>query len=374
MASKSRSKRIPFVDLQRQHRDLRRELEAAAARVLSGTGFILGKETEEFETEFAAYIGTPYAVGLANGSDALHLSLRALGIGAGDEVIVPAMTFAASAFAVSYSGAKPVFADIDDRTLSIDPAAIERALTPKTKAIMPVHLHGHPAPMDEIMDIARRKGLAVVEDACQAHGALYHGKRVGGFGDAGCFSFYPSKNLGACGDGGALVTRRKKLYESIRSLRNYGQPVKYRHDRIGYNSRLDSMQAAFLRVKLRRLDRWNAGRRRAASYYKEFLKGTPLRLPQPAPKVSPVYHVYAVRTPRRDALRKALGAAGISTGLHYDVPLHLQECFRDLGCREGDFPVSEKAARDMVSLPMFPEITKAQVRCVADHIKKFCGA
>jgi len=374
MESKVLTKRIPFVDLQAQHKPLMEEIDKAVRSVIGTTGFILGPETGNFEKEFAEYFGAKHCVGLGSGTDALYLSLLALEIGKGDEVIVPALTFAASALAITYTGATPVFVDVDEKTYNIDPAKIEKAITPKTKALMPVHLYGQPAAMDKILAIAKTHKLFVVEDACQAHGATFQDKKAGTFGDVACFSFYPSKNLGACGDGGALITASDKIDAKIRMLRNYGQPVRYVHKELGFNSRLDSLQAAILRIKLRHLDQWNAGRRQAAAHYNELLKGAPVTLPYEAPDAKSVYHLYVVRAARREELRQALGEAGIDTGIHYDTPLHLQECFRYLGYKDGDFPVAEKAAREIVSLPMFPELSKEDVELVARTLKRFYKA
>ena len=373
MASKTSDRRIPFVDLRSQHEALRADITRAIEGVLESSEFILGAETQAFEKEFAAYCGARHCCGVASGTEALQLALLALGIGKGDEVVVPALTFAATAFAVSYTGATPVFVDIDERTFTMDPSKLEGAITGKTKAVVPVHLYGRPVDMSTIVLIARRHEIYLVEDACQAHGASYRGQRIGSFGDAACFSFFPSKNLGGCGDGGAIVTSNAELEKKISMLRNYGQPVRYRHETIGLNSRLDSMQAAILRVKLKHLDDWTAARRRAAKLYGEQLKGIPVVAPIDEAAAVSVYHLYVIRAARRDALRTALADAGIDTGIHYDPPLHLQPCFKALGYRVGDFPAAEKAAKEVLSLPMYPEISEPDIERVARQIKKFYG-
>lgn len=364
-------KPIPFVDLACQRKDLGPSLGRSLRKVVAKGDFILGSETAEFEAEFAAYLGVQHCVGVGTGSDALHLALRALGVGKGHEVIVPAMTFAASAFAVCYAGAKPVFADISLEGCGLDPQAVEDSLTPRTRAILPVHLYGFPAAMDELNAIARRKGLVLVEDACQAHGALYKGKRAGALAEASAFSFFPSKNLGAMGDGGMLATSDDKVASQARLLRNYGQPAKYVHESVGYNSRLDTLQSAVLRLKLAKLDAWNDQRRKAAALYRELLSSCPVTIPGPLEGTEPVYHVFTVLTERRDELQAFLKEAGIATGLHYDKPLHLQKCFLGLGGRSGDFPVAEKVARQTLSLPIYPGITEGQVRAVACQIRRF---
>lgn len=362
---------IPFVDLLWQHRRLGPALDGAFRRVVQSSEFILGSELRAFEEEFAAYLGARHCVGVANGTEALHLMLRGLGIGPGDEVLVPAMTFAATAFAVAHAGAKPVFVDVEEESCTLDPAKARAALTRRTKAILPVHLYGFPARMDALGRLAREKGLLLVEDACQSHGARWRGRQTGTLGAAGAFSFYPGKNLAALGDGGAIATSDGALAEKLRLLRHYGQPVRYRHESLGYNSRLDSLQAAALRLKLRRLDAWNELRREAAEEYRRLLDGLPLRVPGPLPGAVPVYHLFTVQHESRDLLAAFLKSRGISTGLHYDRALHLQACFRGLCHRPGDFPVSERIAARTLSLPMFPGITRAQVRRVAAAVKSF---
>jgi dTDP-4-amino-4,6-dideoxygalactose transaminase len=359
------SPKVQFVDLLRQYQDLKPEMDAAILRAVGRGDYILGEDTREFEKEFAAFNGAPYCVGVGDGTDALHLALLALGVGPGDEVIVPANTFIASPLAVSMSGAKPVLVDCEPVYHQIDPRAVEQALTPRTKAIMPVHLYGHPADLDPILQIARDRKLFVVEDAAQAHGATYHGRPCGTIGDIGCFSFYPGKNLGAYGDGGAIVTRDPALAEKVSLLRNYGQKVKYLHTLRGFNSRLDTVQAAILRVKLGRLSGWNEQRRKAAARYGELLAGSPLQLPKVAPKASPVWHLYVVQSPDRARLQKSLDQAGVGHGIHYPVPIHLQPAYHDLGHTAGSFPVAEALASRIISLPMFPEIREDELERVA---------
>lgn len=349
--------KIQFVDLLRQYRSLKPEVDAAILRAVGRGDFILGEDTREFEKEFAAFNQVPFCVGVADGTDALHLSLLALGIGSGDEVIVPTNTFIASVLAISNAGARPVLVDCDPDYHTMDVQAVERALSPRTRAIMPVHLYGHPADMDPILQIAKDRKLQVVEDAAQAHGATYKDRLCGTMGDVGCFSFYPGKNLGAYGDGGAIVTRNPKLAEKVTLLRNYGQKVKYVHTLKGFNSRLDSVQAAVLRVKLRHLARWNELRRQAASQYSSLLTDTGLGLPKVAGYANPIWHLYVVQTADRARLQAAFDAAGIAHGIHYPTPVHLQEAYQDLGYRLGSFPVAEALAPRILSLPMFPGIT-----------------
>jgi dTDP-4-amino-4,6-dideoxygalactose transaminase len=319
----------------------------------------------EFEKEFAAFNQVPFCTGVANGTDALQLALLALGIGAGDEVIVPANTFIASVLAISFTGARPVLVDCDPDYSNIDVKAVERALTPRTKAIMPVHLYGHPADMDPLLQIAGDRKLFVIEDTAQAHGATYKGRLCGTMGDLGCFSFYPGKNLGAFGDGGAVVTRNPALAEKVALLRNYGQKVKYTHSLKGYNSRLDTVQAAVLRVKLKHLARWNEQRRAAAARYGELLAGAELQLPKVAPWAVPVWHLYVVQSQDRPRLQAELDAANISHGMHYPIPVHLQEAFQELGYGPRSFPVAESLATRIVSLPIFPEIAEEELQRVA---------
>jgi len=362
---------VPFVDLAAQYRDLAHEMRPALDDVLGSTHFILGETVSCFEQEFAAWLGAKHAVGVGTGLDALRLALLGSGIGTGDEVIIPANTFIATAFAVSAVGARPVPVDCLEETHQIDPARIPAAITSRTKAIIPVHLYGHPADMDRIGPIARSHGLAVIEDAAQAHGARLHGRACGTFGQAGCFSFYPAKNLGAYGDGGCVVTDDAALAERLRRLRNYGQQAKNEHVLVGGNSRLDSMQAAVLRVKLRHLDAWNARRAAHAARYAALLPGDGLVLPTTQPGATHVFHLFVLRTRAREALRAHLEQAGIETGVHYPVPPHLQPAYAGLGYGPGSFPVAERLAREVMSLPMFPELTEDQLQRVASAIRSF---
>jgi dTDP-4-amino-4,6-dideoxygalactose transaminase len=361
----ARNDRIPFVDLQTQYQELKAEIDQAIAKTCARGDFILGEEVKLFEEEFAAFCQAKHAVALANGTDALHLALLACGVGPGDEVITCTHTFIATAVAIHQAGAKPVLVDCEPDLYTIDPAQIERAIMPRTRAIIPVHLYGQPADMDPILEIARRHKLQVIEDACQAHGAEYKGRRCGSLGDIAAFSFYPGKNLGAYGDAGAVTTNRKDLAEQVWLLRNYGQKVKYEHLMIGYNCRLDTMQAAVLRVKLRRLEQWNEARRKVAAFYAHALADTGWKLPVTAGYSRHVHHLYAVQTPNRAGAQAALDAAGISHGIHYPVPVHLQPAFAHLGYGAGSFPVSEALAPRLLSLPIFPEMTPGQVERVA---------
>jgi dTDP-4-amino-4,6-dideoxygalactose transaminase len=356
---------IPLVDLRPQVRDLEAEIQRAVAEVLRRCDFILGEEVSLFEREFAEYCQVPHAVGVGSGTDALQLACRALGLGEGDEVIVPAMTFAATAFAVSLSGARPVLVDVRRDDALIDPGKIEAAITPRTKAIIPVHLYGQCADMGAVCAIAGEHSLAVIEDAAQAHGAFYRGKRAGSLGDIGCFSFYPAKNLGACGDGGLVTTARRDLAERIAMLRNCGAREKYHHQAVGLNSRLDTVQAAILRVKLRYLDEWNAERRRIARHYWRMLDR--VRGVEPTRHgAGSVHHLYVVRLTARDAVLKVLNAQGIGAGIHYPFAVHELEAYASLRYRPGDFPVAEDWARRCLSLPLYPELGPAEVdACVA---------
>jgi dTDP-4-amino-4,6-dideoxygalactose transaminase len=357
--------KIQFVDLLRQYQNLRPEMDTAILRAVSRGDFILGEDTREFEKEFAAFNQVPHCIGVANGTDALHLALLALGVGQSDEVIVPTNTFIASVLAISSTGAKPVLVDCEPDFYQMDVKAVERALTPRTKAIMPVHLYGHPTDMDPLLQFAKDRKLFVVEDAAQAHGATYRGRLCGTMGDIGCFSFYPGKNLGAYGDGGAVVTGNAQLAEKVSLLRNYGQKVKYVHTMKGFNSRLDTVQAAILRVKLKNLAQWNDQRRAAAARYGQLLAGTTLVLPKVAPWANPIWHLYVVQTDDRAGLQKALDAANVSHGIHYPIPVHLQEAYNDLGHKPGSFPVAESLAPRILSLPMFPEIAEDELQRVA---------
>jgi dTDP-4-amino-4,6-dideoxygalactose transaminase len=363
---------IPFVDLQAQYRAIKDEVDAAVAEVMRAGNFILGRQVEEFEQAFAAFVGCRYGVGVGNGLDALRVALAALGVGPGDEVILPANTYIATALAVSAVGARPVLADCDPRTYNLDAGNIAAAVTPRTKAVMPVHLTGQAADLDAVNEIADKHGLLVVEDAAQAHGARYKNKPCGSFGAAAGFSFYPGKNLGAYGDAGLVTTNDAALAEKMRRLRNYGQRVKYEHVEAGLNTRLDTMQAAVLQVKLKYLPAWNAARARHAALYREALAGVgDLSFQQESPFSTHIYHLFIVETERRDELAAHLSRANIQNGIHYPIPIHLQEAYKDLGYARGAFPHSERAARRMLSLPMFPELSEAQIGRVADEIRRF---
>jgi dTDP-4-amino-4,6-dideoxygalactose transaminase len=356
---------IPFVDLKAQYHSIKPEIDAAIAGVLESSQFVLGPEVTAFEAEFAAYGGVKHAIGVNSGTSALHLALLAAGIGPGDEVITVTFTFVATAAAIGYTGATPVFVDIDPRSFTMDVSQIERAITPRTKAILPVHLYGQMADMDPILEIARRHNLLVIEDAAQAHGAEYKGRAAGSLGDMGCFSFYPGKNLGAYGEGGMVVTNRSEYNRTVRMLRDWGAERKYQHVLKGYNYRLEGLQGAILRVKLRHLPAWTNQRRERAAQYARHLAASGIRLPEEMPARRHVYHVYAIRTDAREALQNVLNAQGIQTGIHYPIPVHLQPAYADLGYQPGDFPQSEAAAREVLSLPMYPELTGEQVEQVA---------
>ena len=357
--------KLPLVDLKAQHASIAAEVRAALDNVMSNTDFILGADVHEFESEFARYCDAEHCVGLDSGMSALELGMRAMGIGPGDEVITPAGSFIASSSAISFTGATPVWVDVDPKTYNIDPALIEAAITPRTKAIMAVHLYGQPADMDPILAIGRKHDLPVIEDACQSHGAHYKGRRTGSMGAFGAFSFYPAKNLGAYGDAGALTTNDPELAEKIRMMRNYGQREKYDHVYLAWNRRLDTIQAAVLRVKLRHLDEWNEARKRVASLYGELLAGSGVALPRTAAGAEHVYHLFVIQVEDRDRVQDELAAQGISTGIHYPLPIHLQEAYRSAGFGAGSFPVTEAAAKRILSLPMYPELTEDSVRRVA---------
>jgi dTDP-4-amino-4,6-dideoxygalactose transaminase len=370
-----KSLQVPFLDLKAHHDPIRHEIMAAMGEVIDANAFAGGPFVARFEEAYAAFCEAKYCVGVANGTDSLWFSLLALGIGAGDEVIAPPMTFMATAEAITYAGAKPVFVDIDARTFTIDPAKIEAAITPRTKAIIPVHLFGQCADMDPIMEIARRHKLAVVEDAAQAQGALYRKRKAGSIGHAGSFSFYPGKNLGAWGEAGAITTNDAPLRERMMMFREHGQKKKYYHDVVGWNGRMDGLQGAVLSVKLKYLDRANQGRRRAAARYNELLAGLPgVTLPLAADYASHIYHVYAIRVQQRDTLLQRLGERGIGCGIHYPVPVHLQAAYANLGYKRGDFPVSEACADTFLSLPMFPELTDQQIETVAQELKSLLSS
>ncbi|HKY31126.1 MAG TPA: DegT/DnrJ/EryC1/StrS family aminotransferase [Candidatus Polarisedimenticolia bacterium] len=364
---------IPFMDLKSQHRPLRAELEAAVSRVLESGHFVLGEEVEAFEKEFAAAIGARHAVAVSSGTAALHLALLAAGVGPGDEVITVPFTFVASVSAIWQAGARPVLADVDPATFTLDPSRAEAAISPRTRAILPVHLYGQPADMEPLLEMARRRGIAVVEDAAQAHGASVRGRPAGTMGDLGCFSFYPSKNLGACGEGGLITTQSGELAARARMLRDWGQREKYRHDIKGFNARMDGIQGAILRVKLRRLRAWTEARRALAARYDRLLAGLSVSTPAVREGAGHVYHLYTIRAPRRDGLRQALAARGIGTGLHYPVPVHLQPAWADLGHVSGAFPESERAAREVLSLPLYAEMPEEHVDRVAEAVREWAG-
>lgn len=362
---------IPFVDLKIQYAVLSQEINSAVQNVMDRSDFILGKDVEQFEQEFGEFINARYCISVASGTDALHLAMLAAGIKAGDEVITAANTFVATALAIAYTGARPVLIDIDEKTYNMDAAKVKKAITKKTKAIIPVHLYGQSADMDAVMEMAKRKNLSVIEDACQSHGALYKGRAAGTIGGMGCFSFYPGKNLGAYGDGGLIATNNPELSDKISLLRNYGQRKKYYHELKGYNSRLDTMQAAILRVKLKRLKEWNEKRAKAAEMYNNLLRDLDITLPHKADYGTHVYHLYVIRVKKRDELQDFLHSKGISTGIHYPVPIHQQEAFRDLGYKTGNFPITERYAKEILSLPMYPELTEGQIHEVAGGIREF---
>ncbi len=362
---------IPFLDLKSPYLELKQELDEAYFRVMASGWYILGEELEAFEKEFATYCNVEHCIGVGNGLEALHLILRGYGIGEGDEVIVPSNTYIATWLAVTYAGATPIPVEPDEKTFNLDPAKIEIAITDQTKAIIPVHLYGQPADMDPILNIAKQYGLKVIGDAAQAHGALYKGKRMGGLGDAAGFSFYPGKNLGALGDGGAVTTNDDSIAESIRSLRNYGSHKKYVHDDLGFNSRLDEMQAAFLRVKLKYLDSWNERRCKAAKSYTEALKSSNFILPYVPEYAKPVWHLYVVRSEKRDNLQQYLTDNQIGTLIHYPVPPHLQMAYIKLVYNIGDFPIAEKMQNQILSLPMGPHISDDQIETIVNTVLRF---
>jgi len=362
---------ISFVDLGAQYATIEEEISVAINRVLKKGDFILGEDVRLFEEEFAAFCTARYAVGVDSGTSAIELALRAYDIGAGDEVITAANTFIATALAISYTGAKVVLVDADPHTFNIDVHQIEAAITSRTRAIIPVHLYGQPADMDPILEIARRHNLIVIEDACQAHGALYKGKRTGTIGDAAAFSFYPGKNLGAYGDGGMVVTNDEAIYRKLNLLRNYGQSRKYYHEIQGFNRRLDTLQAAVLRVKLRYLDGWNEARRAHAQQYNDLLQESSVTTPEVPAYATPVWHLYVIRSEKRDGLRTYLAEQGISAIMHYPTPIHLQPAYAELGYRSGDFPVTERFSDQVLSLPMYAELTDEQIAQVVRSVREF---
>jgi dTDP-4-amino-4,6-dideoxygalactose transaminase len=368
------TRKLQFVDLRAQHAAIAAEVEAAIQRVVTNADFILGADVTAFEDEFATYCEAKHAVGLDSGMSALELGMRALGIGPGDQVITPADSFIASSSAISFTGATPIWIDVDPRTYNIDPELLEAAITKRTKAIMVVHLYGQPADMDRVLEVADRHGLPVIEDACQSHGARYKGKRTGAIGTFGAFSFYPSKNLGAYGDAGALTTNDAGLAEKVRMMRNYGQRAKYDHVFLAWNRRLDTMQAAVLRVKLPHLDAWNDSRRKTASLYDELLRATAVGLPHVSPDVEHVFHLYVIQLDERDRVLSELTQRGIGAGIHYPVPIHLQEAYRERGFGPGSFPVTEAIAKRILSLPIYPEMSEPDVRRVAGAVRELVSA
>lgn len=362
---------IPFVDLKAQYQTIKDDVDTAVLDVMQRCDFVLGQDVKDFEKEFASFCQADYAVGVDSGYSALELIMRAYNIGPGDEVITAANTFIATVLAITNTGANPVLVDIDPDTYNLDPAKLEAAITPATRAIMPVHLYGQTADMDTILKIARQFGLLVIEDAAQAHGARYKNRRAGSLGDAAAFSFYPGKNLGAYGDGGAVVTNDADLAERVHMLRDLGMRVKYHHEIKGFNHRLDTMQAAVLRVKLRHIDDWNVARRLVARQYDEQLADLPLLTPFSPNWAEHIYHLYVIRTQNRDALQRHLMEAGIASGLHYPIPIHLQLAYQELGYHEGDFSITEQYAKEILSLPMYPELEPEAVDYVVNTIKTF---
>jgi len=362
---------IPFGDLKLQYRAIKVELDEAIRSVLDNGWFILGKNVAAFEKEFAAYCGTAFAVGVGNGTDALQLALTACGVGPGDKVITAPNSATFTALAISAAGAVPSFVDINPVTYNMEPEKLADAMEPRTKAIIPVHLYGQPADMDHILAIAREHGLYVIEDAAQAHGALYKSRRVGSLGDAGCFSFYPSKNLGAFGDGGMVVTNDPEIAEKVRMLRNGGQKTRYDHRCIGVNSRLDELQAAILRVKLTHLEKWNKRRRHIAALYTALLGDSAIEPPEESLDAEHVYHLYVIRCEDRDALQHYLTKQGVGTQIHYPTPIHLQGAYRQLNLAPGSFPIAERYAAQVLSLPNYPELTDTKVRQIAAHIRSW---
>ncbi len=362
---------IPYLDLKAQIKPLRAELDAAIARTIDNCSFCLGPDTAQFEKDFAKYCGAEHALGFNSGTSALHIALLLLNLKPGDEIITTPFTFVATSWAISYVGAKPVYVEIDDATFNIDPKLVERAITPRTKAVMPVHLYGQPFDIDPILEICRKHKLPLVEDAAQAVGAKYKGKTVGTFGELSGFSFYPGKNLGAFGEGGALVTNNAEYAKRAKSLREHGSTVRYYHDEVGFNYRMEGIQGAVLGIKLKHLEKWTRERQRVAKRYQELLAGTPLQLPQEPAYAESVWHLYVVRHPRRDELKAHLEANGVGCALHYPLPLHLQKCYANLGYKTGDFPIAEKAGRECLSLPIYPELTDAQIQRVVEVTKSF---
>ena len=363
--------KVPFLDLKSQYNSIKDEINIAIDNVIDKTAFAGGPFVAQFEKEFAEFCDCQYAIGVGSGTEALWLTLLALGIGEGDEVITAPTTFIATAEAISFSGARPVFVDVDEHTYNMNPDLLEAAITPKTRAILPVHLFGQATDMDPVMEIARAHGLFVIEDACQAHGGKYKERRTGSIGDAGAFSFYPGKNLGAYGEAGAIVTNNSDLAAKIQMFRDHGQAKKYYHGMIGWNARMDGIQGAVLSVKLKHIEAWNEARRKNAHLYSKLLSDTDgIITPQDVDYAGHVYHIYAIRVQNRDALINALTKKDIHCGIHYPIPVHLQDAYSFLGLNKGSFPVAEKCAGEFISLPMFPELTETQIEYVADNIKQ----
>lgn len=362
---------VPFLDLKAQYGSIRDEVHQALAQVMEGTAFASGPAVAQFEKDFAPFCGCEFAIGVGSGTEALWLSLLALGIGSGDEVITVPNSFIATAEAISFTGAKPVFVDIDERTYTMNPELLRDMITTATKAIIPVHLYGQPSDMDPILRIAQEKDLYVIEDAAQAHGAQYKGRPAGSLGIAGCFSFYPGKNLGAYGEAGAVVTNDASFAGKIKMLRDHGQERKHEHKSIGWNARMDGFQGAILGVKLKYLPEWNEARRQCAQRYNQLLKNSSILTPMEAEYAKHVYHIYAIRSTKRDALKNALAQKNIYCGIHYPVPIHLQPAYAFLGYQNGSFPVAEKCAQELLSLPMYPELSPRQIETVAAAIKEF---
>jgi dTDP-4-amino-4,6-dideoxygalactose transaminase len=369
-ASEPARPEVPFLDLQAQYRAIRAEVIDAIIEVADSTRYALGPQVADFEERFAQYTGTNHCVAVNSGTSALHLALIAAGVGPGDEVITVPMTFIATTWAVSYVGATPVFVDVDPETYTMDPNQVEARITPKTKAILPVHLYGQPADLAPLLDIGDRYGIPVIEDAAQAHGAAYRERSAGSWGLLGCFSFYPGKNLGAAGEGGAVVTNDAAIANRLRALRDHAQSERYHHEELGFNYRMDAMQGAVLGVKLRHLDSWITARRTHAAAYGKLLAGLPLQLPTEASDRRHAWHLYVVLHPERGRLQAELAAAGVSAGLHYPIPVHLQRAYTHLGYRVGDFPVAEQVAEECLSLPMYPELTRDQVESVASALSQ----
>lgn len=365
---------VPYLDLPAQMRGIRKEIDAAIARTLDNCSFCLGPDVVQFEKDFAKFCGAEHCIAFNSGTSALHVAMILLGIGRDDEVITTPCTFVATSWAISYVNARPVFVDVEDATFNLDPAVVEKAITKRTKAIVPVHLYGHPVDLEPLLKICRKHNLPLVEDACQAHGAKYKSKMVGTFGEISCYSFYPGKNLGAYGEGGALVTNNAAFAARARSLREHGSTQRYYHDEVGFNYRMEGIQGAVLGIKLKHLDKWTRERRRVAHRYHELLADTPLQLPIEANYAESAYHLYVVRHPRRDDLKKHLESNKVGCALHYPLSLHMQKCYAHLGYKVGDFPIAEKAARECLSLPIYPEMTDALIERVGEVIHDFFRA